>query len=545
MKRWRGNPWAILLTLCLGFFMTLLDVTIVNIAIPSMMSGLVASLDEILWVINAYVIMLAVLVITTGRLGDMRGQRKMFMLGIAVFTASSLACGLAPGPAALIAARVAQGVGAAILLPQTSALLITTFPPHKRGAAFGIWGAVGGAATVAGPTLGGLLVTVGDWPWIFFVNIPIGVLVFVMAWQIIPERGRRAQRSLDLPGVLLASVALVCVTFALVEGERFGWGQVWKFVSIPALLVVGVVLSAVFLLVQARRQQHEPLIPFTLFGDRNYSIMNGVAALVSIAMIGTFLPVTIYLQDVLEFSALEAGLTMAPLSGMSLLVSPFAGRLTDRIGGKFILMSGLSLFGGGITGFLLVASADATWSVFLPWLLVAGFGLGCLFAPMNTVAMRNVRDTVAGAASGVLNTTRQMGQVMGSAVVGAVLQSRLSASLHAEAIDAATELPSPEREPFVQSFSRAAEGGLQVSAGQDGIDIALPPGVPEEVVRKIGEMAHDVFVQGYVDAMKATLIVPIASVACGAVLCLAVKRRRTGRGASGEGVGAGTTSHAD
>lgn len=381
MRRWHGNPWAILLTLCLGFFMTLLDVTIVNIAIPSMMTELGASLDEILWVINAYVIMLAVLVITAGRLGDLRGQRTMFIIGVAVFTLASLACGLSQGPAMLIACRVVQGIGAAILMPQTSALLITTFPPEKRGTAFGIWGAVAGVATVAGPTLGGLLVTVFDWRWIFFVNVPVGVVVLAMAWSIIPESARRERHRLDLPGVVLASAALVLLTFGLVEGERFGWGQVWEFVSIPALLVAGSVLLAVFLVLQALRQDREPLIPFGLFHDRNYSVMNGVAGLVAIGMVGTFLPITIYLQTVLGHTALEAGLTLAPMSVVSMFVAPFAGRFTDRVGGKFILIAGLLLYGAGVLSFAVVATDTAQWWHFLPSLLVAGLGLGCIFAP--------------------------------------------------------------------------------------------------------------------------------------------------------------------
>ncbi len=544
MRRWRGNPWAILATLCLGFFMTLLDVTIVNIALPSMMDGLGASLDEILWVINSYVIMLAVLVITTGRLGDLRGQRAMFMLGVAVFTVASLACGLAQEPAMLIAARVVQGIGAAILMPQTSALLITTFPPEKRGAAFGVWGAVAGVATVTGPTLGGLLITALDWRWIFLVNIPVGALVLTMAWAIIPESGSRQRRSLDIPGVLLASVALVCLTFGLVEGERFGWGQVWRFVSIPALLGLGALLMVIFLVMQARRQDRGPLIPFALFRDRNYSVMNSVAALVSIAMVGTFLPMTIYLQSALGFSALRAGLTMAPMAAMSMVVAPLAGRLSDRMGGKRILMTGLALFAVGITGFALVADVDSQWWNFLPYLVVAGIGQGCVFAPMNTIAMRNVPGPMAGAASGVLNTNRQLGQVLGSALVGAVLQSRLSHSLHTEAVDAATGLPPSVRSSFVDGFDGAAEGGLQVSGSQGGFDYAPPPEVPEEVVRKISEIAHDVFVRGYVDAMTPTLTVPIASVACGALLCLAVKRRRTVRDATDDGVSTRKTSSA-
>lgn len=544
MRRWHGNPWAILLTLCLGFFMTLLDVTIVNIAIPSMMEDLGASLDEILWVINAYVIMLAVLVITAGRLGDLRGQRSMFILGVTVFTLASLACGLAQGPAMLIACRVVQGVGAAILMPQTSALLITTFPPEKRGTAFGIWGAVAGVATVAGPTLGGLLVTVFDWRWIFFVNVPVGVVVLAMAWSIIPESPRRERRSLDLPGVALASAALVCLTFGLVEGERFGWGRVWSFVSIPLLLAAGAALLAVFLVLQALRQEREPLIPFGLFSDRNYAVMNVVAALVAVAMVGTFLPITIYLQSVLGHTALAAGLTLAPMSVVSMFVAPLAGRYSDRVGGKYILMAGLLLYGAGILSFALVATDDAQWWHFLPSLLVAGLGLGAVFAPMNTVAMRDVPGRVAGAASGVLNTNRQLGQVIGSAAVGAVLQGVLVGRLHSEAVAAATSLPAEVRQPFIDGFAGAASGGLQVSGTSGGFDSEIPPGVSEEVAGKIAEMAHDVFIQGYVDAMKPTLIVPVAAVACGALLCLAVKRGRTGREGEAQGADARTISDA-
>lgn len=518
MRRWRGNPWAVLITLCLGFFMTLLDVTIVNIAIPSMIDSLDASLDEILWVVNAYVIVLAVLVITAGRLGDLRGQRTMFMLGVTVFTLASLACGLAQGPGMLIVCRAVQGLGAAILMPQTSALLITTFPPEKRGTAFGVWGAVAGVATIAGPTLGGLLVTAFDWRWIFFINIPVGVLVLVMAAGIIPETPRRRHQSLDLPGVLLASVALVLLTFGLVEGERFEWGRVWSFVTIPGLLGAGLVLLAIFFVVQARRQDREPLLPFALFKDRNYAVMNGVAALVSVAMVGLFLPLTIYLQSVLSYSALRAGLVMAPMSVVSMVVAPFAGRLADRIGGKYILMTGLTTFAIGMGSLVAVADTDSQWWYFLPSLIVGGLGLGCVFAPMNTIAMRNVAPPVAGAASGVLNTARQLGSVLGSAVVGAVLQARLSDALHDEAQARAGALPEEFRRRFVEGFASAAHGGLEVGAGQSGAEVPLPPGVPDEVVRQVGELAHDVFTHGYVGAMHVTLAVPIGCVLAAAVL---------------------------
>src|SRR3954453_6414337 len=223
MPSLRGNPWAILVTLSLGFFMTLLDLTIVNIAIPSMIDALQASLDEVLWGVNAYVLVLAVLLITAGRLGDLRGQRNLFALGVAVFTVAILACGLAPNPTFLIAFRAAQGLGAALLMPQTMAIIIATFPAERRGTALGIWGAVAGLATVAGPTLGGLLVTVAEWRWIFFVNIPIGVVVLVLTFAVIPDTRLERRHRMDLLGVGLATASLFTLTFALIEGQRFHW----------------------------------------------------------------------------------------------------------------------------------------------------------------------------------------------------------------------------------------------------------------------------------------------------------------------------------
>ena len=234
MAKLRGNPWAVLVVVSLGFFMTLLDLTIVNIAIPNMIDKLHASLDGVLWVLNAYALVLAVLVITAGRLGDLIGPRTMFVAGIAVFTVASAACGFAPGAGALIGFRAVQGLGAAMLMPQTLAIVTMTFPPERRGAAFGIWGAVAGLATIAGPTLGGLLVTAFDWRWIFFVNLPIGIAVLSVTFFIIPgfQPGRRHR--FDILGVTLASLALLAICYGLVEGQRYDWGTVYLVHLHPA-----------------------------------------------------------------------------------------------------------------------------------------------------------------------------------------------------------------------------------------------------------------------------------------------------------------------
>ena len=524
MAKSRGNPWVVLIVVSLGFFMVLLDLTIVNIAIPNMISRLHASLDDILWVINAYALVLAVLLITAGRLGDLLGQRRLFVTGVALFTVASAACGLAGSPAWLIAFRAVQGVGAALLMPQTLAILTTVFPPERRGAAFGIWGAVAGVATIAGPTLGGFLVTAFDWRYIFFINVPVGAVVLVLAGLLIPPLRSGRQHRLDLPGVILASLSLLAICYGLVEGQRYNWGTITSFISIPLVIGVGVLLLAVFLLVQAKTQNAEPLVPFALFRDRNYSLMNWVSATVAIGMMGIFLPFTIYLQSVLGFSALKAGLVMAPASLVSMFVAPVAGRLTDRIGGKYILMTGLAGFAGGMGWLAAIAAPNSTWTHFVAPLAVAGFGMGCTFAPMTTMAMRNISPAVAGAASGMLNTTRQVASVVGTASVGALLQNRLVASLTSQAASRTASLPAPVRDRLVSGFQQAAHAGAGIGAGQGG-KVQVPKGLPAELVARIGQIAHAVFTNGFVDAMRPTMAMPIVVLAVGILSCLFIKRR--------------------
>ena len=442
MSKWRGNEWAVLLTLGLGFFLTLLDLTIVNIAIPDMSRALHASLAEIGWVINAYVIVLAVLMITGGRLGDLRGKRSLFITGVAVFTLASLTCGLSQTAGEVITARAFQGLGAALLMPQTMSVIIATFPAQRRGMALGVWGGIAGLATIAGPTIGGLLVSGLGWRWIFFVNLPVGVLAIVLAVLVLPEvkPGARRQR-LDLPGVLLASAALVAVTFGLVEGQQYDWGKVWSFVSIPLIIGAGVVLLAAFLLVQARRQDADPLLPFGLFADRSFALMGAANMLVAVGLIGMALPMTIYLQSALGFSPLKAGLTMAPASLMAGVVAPFAGRFADK-GGRYLVVSGFTLYAGGLAVIAVLAGPTSNACDLLPGFLLAGLGTGATMSPMQTIATRNVPPRLAGGASGVLNTMRQTGSALGSAVVLAVLQSQLASGHgYVSALRAAIAVP--------------------------------------------------------------------------------------------------------
>ncbi len=522
MAKARTNPWLVLLVLTTGFFMIMLDTTIVNVAIPAMSTGLKTTLDQILWVLNAYVLVYAVLLITAGRLGDLYGQRNLFAIGLFVFTVASALCGLSQSPEQLIAARVLQGVGGALLTPQTLAILTSIFPPARRGAAFGVWGGVAGLATLAGPTVGGAIITYIDWRWIFYINVPIGILALVATFLIIPDLRPGRHHGWDVVGIIVATAGLFAIVFGLIEGERYSWGQIGSYaITIPEVIAAGVVLLVLFVIWE--RFQSEPLMPLSLFADRNFAVANWIAAAISVGMLGLFLPFTIYLQSARGFSALVAGLTLAPMSLTSMFTAPFAGRLADRIGGKYILMAGIALFTIGMGSIAFVAGPDSTWVNFFVPAVVAGLGIGMTFAPMTTVAMRNVSPQVAGSASAVLNTIRQLGAAIGSAVVGAVLQNQLASTLHNQAVSHASALPAQFRDQFIAAFSNVSSKGFQIGAGETGAQ--LPANIPPAAAQQIAAIAHDVFVSGYIDAMKATFVLPIAFLAFTALTTLLIRRR--------------------
>ena len=527
----RHSPWLVLSVLCLGFFMILLDTTIVNIAIPDMSAKLDASLDQILWILNAYILVYAVLLITAGRLGDLWGPKRMFIGGLVLFTLASAACGFARDPEQLIIARIVQGVGGALLTPQTLSVLTVIFPPEKRGAAFGIWGAVAGVATITGPLLGGFLVTNFGWEWIFFVNLPVGIVTVALAAWAMPDLKLNRRHRLDLTGTALATVGLFLLVFGLIEGEPHDWGKVWGALTIPEVIGAGVLVLIVFGWHQYATRGGEPLVPFAIFGDRNYSLMNWVGAAIAFGMLGLFLPLVIFLQSVVGLSAFHAGLATAPMSLISMFMAPIAGRLADRIGGKWILFGGLSLWTIGMGLVVWLARADAGQWTLLPGLLVAGFGLGFTFAPLSTIAMRNIAPQVAGAASGVLNTTRQLGGVIGSAAVGALLQVQLADHLRTSAQEHAAALPPQVRDQFVTGFSNAAGGSLHIGAGQTGVQV--PPDVPAQARQAIEQAATGTFHDAFTAAMRTTLVLPLVVLAVAALSCLLVKRRRRGGAATG------------
>jgi Major Facilitator Superfamily len=343
---------------------------------------------------------------------------------------------------------------------------------------------------------------------------------------VIPRLKPGRRHRMDIPGVVLVSTALLAICYGLVEGQHYNWGKITAVAGFPVSILVvlgaGVLLLDAFLIYEGLHQGAEPLIPFSLFRNRSYTLMNWVACTVTLGMLGIFLTFTIYLQSVLGFSALKAGLTLAPAPAVMMVIAPLTGRLSDMISGKYLLIPGLVLFAGGMSWIALAATPNATWQDFLPAMVMAGAGMGCVFPPMTTVAMRGVNPRLAGAASGMFNTMRQVGSVIGTAAVGALLQSRLASALTHEATVRSAALPASARQPFIGEFRNAASGALQAGPG-GGVTIA--PGTPPALAAEIRRIGQDVFTHGYVLAMRWTLVLPIAVVGLAAVSCLALTRR--------------------
>src|SRR5690606_30787467 len=333
----------------------------------------------------------------------------------------------------------------------------------------------------------------------------------------------KARPRFDGTGVLLATLALGLLAFGVVEGERFHWGQVVGPVSIPLMLALSAVLFAALLIQQRARQGRDPLVPFALFADRNYSLMSLNAALVSVAMLGYSLLFTIYLQSVLQMSALAAGLTMAPMSVLSMVAAPIIGGWVDRVGGKYLLIGGFLLFGGGLAVLLALASPDSGWAVFVAPLAVMGVGVAAVFGPMNSLAMYRVEPRMAGAASGVLNTIRQLGSVLGGAVVGALMQTSLNAGMAAEAEARAGGLPPEVRDRFTEGVSTDHGAGLELGPPTPP---DLPADVPQSVADQLSSLAETVFAHAFTDTFRVVGLVPLGAIVLGLAATLFSRNMR-------------------
>ncbi len=509
----RANPWAALAALCIGFFMILLDTTIVSIAIPAMVRGLHTDLNSVVWVISIYLLTYAVPMLFTSRLGDRFGPKRVFLAGMVVFTGASLWCGLAGTAGSLIAARGVQGLGAALMTPQTLAFITHLFPPAKRGPAMGMWGGVAGLATITGPLLGGVLVDSLGWEWIFFVNVPVGLVGIVLTLVLVPDWQPRHLHSFDVPGILLSGAGLCLLVFGIQNGQHYDWGTVAGSVTITEIIAAGLVLLVAFVVWQ-RFNRNEPLVPLRVFGNRNFSTGSVTAAAIGFAMTGMFVPLVVYTQNVLGLSPTQAGLLTAPMSLLSGVIAPFVGRMSDRRNAKYLVMIGFLALAAGLAILALQAGPDTDPLALVPALLVMGVGTGFVFAPMSNVAMRSVEPALAGTASGIFNTARQVGGVLGSAAIGVWLQVRIAASMTTEATAAAAKLPSAYREDFVDSLARAANSANELS---DRAGAAVPADLPPDVAAQIQRLAGQVVHNGLTSATKVTMLLPIAVLLAGAV----------------------------
>jgi EmrB/QacA subfamily drug resistance transporter len=436
-----------------GFFMILVDATIVAVANPSIMDKLGASYDSVIWVTSAYLLAYAVPLLVAGRLGDRFGPKNLYLLGLTVFTAASLWCGLAGSIEMLIAARVVQGIGAALLTPQTLSTITRIFPADRRGVAMSLWGTTAGVATLVGPLAGGVLVDRLGWQWIFFVNVPIGIIGLALAIWLIPVLPTHKHR-FDLLGVLLSGIGMFMVVFALQEGQSHHWAPwIW------GTLAGGVGFMAAFLVWQSVNR-NEPLIPLIIFRDRDFSLSNLGVATIGFVVTAMFLPLMFYVQAVCGLSPTRSALLTAPMAIATGVLAPFVGKIVDRSHPRPVIGFGFSVLAIALT-WLSIEMTPATpiWRLVLP-LTAMGIGSAFIWAPLAATATRNLPPQLAGAGSGVYNATRQVGSVLGSAGMAAFMTSRINAEMppmpaQVQGEASVTRLPAWLHEPFAAAMSQS------------------------------------------------------------------------------------------
>jgi EmrB/QacA subfamily drug resistance transporter len=471
-----NRRWWTLGAMCFALFMIMLDNTVVNVALPSIQRGLHATTSSLEWTVNAYTLTFAVTLVTAGRLGDIYGRRRMFLFGVAVFGSASFLIGLAQTDTWLIVFRAVQGVGSGFMMPATLSIITNTFDARERGRAIGTWAGVSAMALAIGPVVGGFLVQDVSWQSIFFLNVPVAVVAILVTLAAAREsRDETAIREVDVPGVTTLTIALGALVLGLVQSNEWGWGSA----RVLGLFALALVMLAAFAVIE--RHRRAPMVDFSFFRSRSFFGANVVALIVSFAMFAMFFFLALYMQDVLRYSPLQAGVRFLPSTMLIMIVAPIAGRLADRIGPRPLMTFGLTIVAialfwlTGITihsgyGFLVVS------------FLLMGVGMGATMSPMSTAAMNSVDPTKAGVASGVLSMTRMVGSTLGVAVIGAVIatlgRERLQTLLpHASAAQrgklvsalgagaSSGKLPAPVITAVNQTYVYALSNALYVAAG--------------------------------------------------------------------------------
>jgi EmrB/QacA subfamily drug resistance transporter len=396
-----------------GLFMVVLDNLVVSVALPSIHRDLGASIQSLEWTVNAYVLSYAVLLLTGAALGDRLGRKRMFVIGISLFTAASAAAGLAPTTGTLIAARAIQGIGGAIVTPLTLTLLADAFPPERRGIALGVWSGISGIAVALGPLVGGAVIQAANWHWIFWINVPVGLILAPTAARMLSE-SHGPEKRFDLPGLTLSATGLFGIVFGLIRAQTIGWGATETVVS----LVAGVALMIVFVIVELRTE--DPMLPISFFAERSFAVTNVVSISMYFGMFGSIFFMSQYLQNVLGNSALQAGVKLLVWTGATMLISPAAGYFSEKYGSRPFMVAGLGLQAVALFWLSSISTPHTAYSAMVIPLIFGGAGMALVFAPSANAVLASVRADQAGQASGATNALRELGGVLGIAVLSTV-----------------------------------------------------------------------------------------------------------------------------
>ena len=407
--------WQALALVCVAFFMTVLDVSIVNVALPSIKTALHVAEKDLQWVITAYTITFGGFLLLGGRAGDLLGRRRMFMIGIGLFAAASLACGLSNSIGVLIASRAVQGLGAAIISPATLSIIMTTFEEgSERNKALGIWGAMGGSGAAAGVLFGGILTKYAGWEWIFFVNVPVGVAVLALTRPLVRESRISGLHGFDFPGAATVTASLALLVYGISKAPDVGWGSGRTI----GFLAGSAVLLAAFVVIEMRSSA--PMMPFRIFRVRTVTGANIAGFLLGAIVFSNFFLLTLYVQQVLHYSALKAGLTFLATAGTVIPVAGVSQALVTRVGVRPVLVVGLALITGGLVWYTQIPVHGRFVTNLLPGYLMVGVGMAFAFIPMSIAALAGVEHHEAGLASGLINTTQQIGGALGVAIAATV-----------------------------------------------------------------------------------------------------------------------------
>jgi EmrB/QacA subfamily drug resistance transporter len=492
-----NRRWWTLGAMCFALFMIMLDNTVVNVALPSIQADLDTTIASLEWTVNAYTLTFAVLLVTGGRLGDIFGRRRMFLFGVTAFAASSAAIGLAPDQAWLVAGRAVQGVGAAFMMPATLSIITNAFPAEMRGKAIGTWAGVSGLALAIGPVVGGFLTEHVSWRAIFFLNLPVAAAaVAVTLFATRESRDETVERRIDIPGIATLSVGLTALVLALIEGNSWGWGSP----EIVALLATAVVGLTAFAIIEARSRL--PMVDFSFFRSHSFLGANAVGFVISFAMLAVFFFVALYMQNILGYSALEAGVRFLPSTVLIIITAPIAGRLADRFGPQRLIVTGLLLI--AVSLFIQThISVDSGYEILLAAFMVMGVGIGLTMSPMSTAAMNAVDATKAGVASGMLSMSRMVGGTFGVAAIGALFQAITRHDIDSKL--AGLGIADAQREKLVEA------------AGSSGVgDIARQ--MDPESARQIVTAVQDSFIHALATAMWLSFGVTVVGAVVAALL---------------------------